>query len=104
MSEQVNQIATVFDSEGQHVGEVYAKALLQSAASANKVDLVVDQLESFVQDVLNKNQKFEMVLANPKTAAEDKVDLIDRVFGKSMDGIVLTSTSISLRNVSHTAR
>lgn len=97
MSEQVNQIASVFDSEGQHVGEVYAKALLQSAAAANKVDLVVDQLESFVRDVLDKNAKFELVLSNPKTSTEDKIGMVDRVFGKSMDSIVLNFLKVICR-------
>lgn len=97
MSEQVNQIATVFDSEGQHAGEVYAKALLQSASSANKVDLVVDQFESFVRDVLDKNPKFELVLSNPKTSNEDKIGMIDRVFGKSMDLIVLNFLKVVCR-------
>ncbi len=55
MTEQVSQVATVFDSEEQHVGQVYAKALLQAAKSSNKVDVVVEQLESFVTDVLSKN-------------------------------------------------
>ncbi len=97
MSEQVNQIATVFDSEGQHVGEVYAKALLQAAAPANKVDLVVDQLESIVNDVLSKNDKFEAVLANPKLSVDEKIGLIDRVFGKSLDGTVLNFLKVLCR-------
>lgn len=97
MSEQVSQIATVFDSEGQHVGEVYAKALLQAAAPANKVDLVVDQLESLVRDVLDKNAKFETVLGNPKLAIEEKISLIDRVFGKSMDVTVLNFLKVLCR-------
>ena len=97
MSEQVSQIATVFDSEGQHVGEVYAKALLQAAAPANKVDLVVDQLDSLVRDVLDKNTKFETVLGNPKLAIEEKISLIDRVFGKSMDVTVLNFLKVLCR-------
>ena len=97
MSEQVSQIATVFDSEGQHVGEVYAKALLQAAAPANKVDLVVDQLDSLVRDVLDKNAKFETVLGNPKLAIEEKLSLIDRVFGKSMDLTLLNFLKVLCR-------
>jgi len=71
MSEQTNKIATVFDSEEQHVGEVYARALLSTAAKNGQVDVVVDELESLVNDVLDRNPKLEAALANPKMQPEN---------------------------------
>lgn len=61
MSEKVSKIATVFDSEEQHVGQLYAKALLQAASSDGQVDIVVDELESFVGDVLAKSAAMETI-------------------------------------------
>lgn len=90
MAEQTSKIATVFDSEEQHVGEVYARALLATAAPKKEVDVVVDQLESLVRDVLDRNPKLEMVLANPKMPIESKWSLIDRVFTGKMHATLLT--------------
>ena len=97
MSEQTKKIPTVFDSEEQHVGEVYARALLGAAQSANKVDAVVEQFESFVVDVLDKNPKIELALANPKMSVEDKWSLIDRVFGGKMEPTLLTMLKVLAR-------
>jgi|694.fasta_scaffold16736_11 F-type H+-transporting ATPase subunit delta len=97
MSEQTNKIATVFDSEEQHVGEVYARALLSTAAKNREVDTVVDELESLVRDVLDRNPKLEAALANPKMQAEDKWALLDRVFGGKMNGTLLTFLKIVAR-------
>lgn len=97
MTEQVSQVATVFDSEEQHVGQVYAKALLQAANSSNKVDVVVDQLESFVVDVLNKNAAIDFFLSNPKQSVDSKMGLLDRVFGGKMDSILLNFLKVLCR-------
>jgi len=97
MSEQTKKIPTVFDSEEQHVGEVYARALLGAAQSANKVDAVVEQFESLVADVLDKNPKIELALANPKMSVEDKWSLIDRVFGGKMEPTLVTMLKVLAR-------
>jgi F-type H+-transporting ATPase subunit delta len=97
MSEQTKKIPTVFDSEEQHVGEVYARALLGAAQSANKVDAVVEQFESLVVDVLDKNPKIELALANPKMSVEDKWNLIDRVFGGKMEPTLVTMLKVLAR-------
>ena len=97
MSEQTKKIPTVFDSEEQHVGEVYARALLGAAQSANKVDAVVEQFESLVVDVLDKNPKIEVALANPKMSVEDKWNLIDRVFGGKMEPTLVTMLKVLAR-------
>jgi len=97
MTEQVSQVATVFDSEEQHVGQVYAKALLQAANSSNKIDLVVEQLDSFVEDVLSKNPAMDFFLSNPKQSVESKIGLLDRVFGGKMDSILLNFLKVLCR-------
>jgi F-type H+-transporting ATPase subunit delta len=90
MAEQTSKIATVFDSEEQHVGEVYARALLATAAANKEVDAVVDQLESLVRDVLDRNPKLEAVLSNPKMPIETKWEFLDRIFSGKMHGTLLT--------------
>jgi F-type H+-transporting ATPase subunit delta len=97
MSEKVSKIATVFDSEEQHVGQLYAKALLQAASSDGQVDVVVDQLESFVGDVLAKSPSLEMILSNPKMSADEKVGILDRVFSASMNSTLLKFLKVLCR-------
>ena len=97
MSEPTNKIPTVFDSEEQHVGEVYAKALLNVAAKEGMVDGVVDQLESLVQDVLNKNPKLDLVISNPKMPVEAKIEMLDRVFKGKLHGTLLTFLKVLAR-------
>lgn len=97
MQEPTKQIATVFDSEQQHIGEVYAKALLNAAKAENKIDKVADELTSLVGDVFAAQPAFEFVLANPKMPVEDKMALIDRVFGKSMDSTLVKFLKVLCR-------
>lgn len=96
MAEQSTKIPTVFDSEEQQVGEVYARALLASV-SPQDADAIVDQLESLVREVLDKNTKLEAVLANPKMPVESKWNLLDRVFSGRMDGKLLTFLKVVAR-------
>lgn len=97
MSEQAKKIPTVFDSEEQHVGEVYARALLSAAKDANSIDQIVEQLESLVGDVLDKNSKVEFAMANPKMSVEDKWGMIDRVFSGKMNPTLVTFLKVLAR-------
>ena len=88
MSESIKS-DTVYDDESMHVGQVYAKALL-GAADSNKVDSMVEQFQSLIVDVLDKQPVFESALINPKVLFEDKIRMLDKVFGNKMDGTLLT--------------
>lgn len=96
MAEQSTKIPTVFDSEEQQVGEVYARALLASVPPQD-ADAVVNELESLVRDVLDRNHKLETVLANPKMPVESKWELFDRVFGGRMHGKLITFLKVVVR-------
>jgi F-type H+-transporting ATPase subunit delta len=96
MAEQSNKIPTVFDSEEQQVGEVYARALLASVAS-EEADAVVGELESLVTGVIDQNRALELVLLNPKMPIESKWELIDRVFGGRMNGKLITFLKVVAR-------
>jgi F-type H+-transporting ATPase subunit delta len=81
---------TVFDDEAMHVGQVYAKALLGAAESSSSINETVDQFQSLMADVLDKQPALETALANPKLAADDKIKLLDKIFGSKMDKTLLT--------------
>ena len=96
MAEQSTKIPTVFDSEEQQVGEVYARALLASVPSQD-ADAIVDEFESLVRDVLDRNHKLETILANPKMPVESKWELLDRVFAGRMSVKLLTFMKVVAR-------
>jgi len=67
----------------QQVAAVYAKALIGAAEKAGKTDAVVDELGSLVSEVLVKNPNFERTLGSPRLGPDEKLAMIDRVFGNS---------------------
>ncbi|MCE2809115.1 MAG: ATP synthase F1 subunit delta [Planctomycetaceae bacterium] len=89
MSEQVSKIPTVFDSDEQQIGEIYATALL-GAVTKDKIDQVVDEFESFVSGVLDKHPALDVAIANPKLSVESKNEMLDRIFKGKMDNTLLT--------------
>ena len=89
MSEQVSKIPTVFDSDEQQIGEIYATALL-GAVAKDKIDQVVDEFESFVSGVLDKHPALDVAIANPKLSVESKNEMLDRIFKGKMDNTLLT--------------
>ena len=96
MSEAI-AIETDFDDESLHVGQVYAKALLAAAQAEGKVDLVVDQLDAFVNDVLAKHPALVAAFANPKLGVDDKIAMLDRIFGRSMEPTLLKAIKVIAR-------
>ena len=90
-------IENVFDDESLHVGQVYAKAILAAAEAEGKVDVVVEQLRSLVVDVLAKQPALAAVFADPKRSVEDKLNLIDRAFGRVADPSLVKSLKIVAR-------
>ena len=73
-----------FDSDAQQIGKSYAAALLGAAAKANILEQVVEELESFVGDVLRALPKLTEILESPRMPEEAKLAMIDKaVAGKA---------------------
>lgn len=84
-----SHVPTVFDDEHQHVGEIYAKALLGAAKTSGATEVVAQQLSAFVSEVLNRNQAFESALSSPKLSSSEKMSLLDKVFGGKVHPVLL---------------
>ena len=78
-----------FDTGRLRVGTVYAKALLGASEKAGQTDDVLAQLASLVTDVLDKLPDFDEFLRTPRISYEEKVALLDRVFGKKISPLLL---------------
>jgi F-type H+-transporting ATPase subunit delta len=70
--------STVLDSAQQHLGKVYAKALLGAADKAGVVEQVLDEFQAFQADLLDALPGFEALLASPRVAVEAKTAMLDR--------------------------
>lgn len=75
------------DSTRQRLGMVYAKALL--SAAGGDVDVVIEELDSFVNDVLAATPQLQNALASPRLALEEKEGILDKAFGDKMNATLL---------------
>lgn len=77
--EEVQQ-KTVFDTDKQQLGDVYAKALLGFGQKSGKTDSLIDELGGVVGAV-NALPKFKSALESPRISIEGKSAMIDKAFG-----------------------
>jgi len=84
-----NAQKTVLDIEAEKVAAVYAKALLGAAQTVGQVDEILDELESVVREAIEPNQRFAELLGGEQISHEERVGLLDRVFGKSVSETLL---------------
>ncbi len=96
MTEELQQ-STVFDSDRQHLGDVYAKALLGAAAKSNETAAVLEQLDSVVQDVLTRLPKVAAALSSPRVPHEAKEQMLDKAFGGKMSPTLLNFLKVLSR-------
>jgi F-type H+-transporting ATPase subunit delta len=62
----------------EHIGAVYAKALLGAAENAGRLDETLEELDSLVCDVLDRLPQLEQILASGLVGVEEKTALLDR--------------------------
>lgn len=86
---------TVFDIEEQQVATLYSKALLASAG--DRVDTIVDELESVVKECLDRYPKLETALGSPRVSEEEKAAMIERIFGGKLDRTLINFLKVLAR-------
>jgi F-type H+-transporting ATPase subunit delta len=84
MAENAKKTSTRFDPGQEHLGEVYAKALLGATEKTSTSDAVVAELTSLVEDVLDKLPQLRETLFSLRVSHEDKVKLLDKAFSGRM--------------------
>lgn len=73
------QHKTVFDTDKQQLGDVYAKALLRAGKKSGKIDQLMEELAA-VNQAVNRLPKFKAALESPRIASENKASMIDKAF------------------------
>lgn len=96
MEQQVRH-ETVFDTGAEHLGRVYAEALLAAATTSGASDQAVDQLNELVDDVLDNHPQLAAVFASPRVDAEEKQRIIDRLFASQVHPTLLHFLKIVAR-------
>jgi len=84
-----------FDSGRQHLGAVYAKALIGAAEKLGQTETVLSELESLVTDVLPKLPQFDAALCSPRIAHEEKVRILDQAFADKMSPVLLNFLKVA---------
>ena len=74
------KIASVMeDPSVMQIARVYAKSFLGAAVSTIGVEAALEEGQSFVDDVLQRNPDLERLLVSPTINRGDKLKLIERV-------------------------
>jgi F-type H+-transporting ATPase subunit delta len=81
---------TVFDVDVEKLARVYAQAVLDAAGDAGAQTAVVEELESLVEEVLDKFPEFEQLFASELISQDEKQEMIDRVFGGKLSETALS--------------
>ena len=90
--------STTLDPGRQQIGTVYAKAILGAAEKQGLTDAVLEELQSLVEDVLDKLPLLREALQSPRLDAEQKIALLDKAFAGKMLPALLTSLKVVARH------
>jgi F-type H+-transporting ATPase subunit delta len=82
----------------EHIGAVYAEALLGAAEDAGLTDSVLAELDSLVADVLDPFPAFGEMLASGFISHEQKVGILDRTLGDQASPLVLNFLKVVSRH------
>ena len=95
---ETTQQGVAFDSDRQQLGDVYARALLAAAISGECVEEVMQQTESFCQDLLASKPQIRQMLESPRISHAEKERMLDKAFGDQMDTTLLNFLKVLSRH------
>ncbi len=87
-----------FDSPRERLGAIYAQGLLGAAERQRVTVQVLAELDSLIDDVLNRLEKFEQFLASPRIGLPEKTQLLDRAFAARMTPLLLNFLKVVARH------
>ena len=90
--------SSVLDIDAQQVGALYAKALLGAVEKAGKTESAMEEFDSLIADVLDRQPKFESVLASGAIPTEQVVAILDKALGKQASPLFLSFLKVMARH------
>lgn len=89
---------TVFDVDAERLAVVYASAGLDAAGGIGEQEQVVNELEAIVGEVLSLDSRLQQILASVLIAAEEKMSMLDRLFGGKVSTTTLNLLKVMARH------
>jgi F-type H+-transporting ATPase subunit delta len=89
---------TVLDVTGDEVARGYAVAYWNVAAKSSSVGQMVDELSSFVTEVLDKFPRLDESLRSAIVRKEQKAEMLDRVFSQRLSPQLLALLQVMSRH------
>ncbi len=89
---------TVVDVDAERLASVYASAGLDAAGGIGEQGQVVNELEAIVGEVLSLDSRLQQILASVLIAAEEKVLMLDRLFGGKVSTTTLNLLKVMARH------
>ncbi len=89
---------TVFDVDAERLARVYAEAGLGASGGLEQQQALVEELQSLVNDVLMRSPRIEEVLRSELISDEEKLAMIDRVFGGRASNTTVTLLKVMARH------
>ncbi len=80
---------TVLDTGAEQLGKTYARALVGAAKNAGVADEVIAGLGRLVDEFLTNSPPLRAAFASPRVDQDDKVRVIDRLFGSDFHPILV---------------
>jgi F-type H+-transporting ATPase subunit delta len=87
-----------FDSAREEIGAVYAKGLLGATEGQAATDRVLAELNSLVDDILDRMPDFEHLLASPRIGLTEKNRILDQAFDSRMHPLLLNFLKVVARH------
>ena len=82
----------------QHVATVYAEAFLGAVERAGQTEAVLAEFDSLLADVLDRYPNLEEILTSGLISPEEKVGILDRVFGGRASTVLLNFLKVVSRH------
>ncbi len=82
----------------EHIADVYAKALLDTAERAGTTAAVIEEFDAVVADVLDGFPKLEAVLTSVLVSPEEKSALLDRVLKGRASALLVNFLKVVARH------
>ncbi len=89
---------SVVDVTVERLARVYAQAFMGVAGKSPDPDSLVEEMQSIVTDVLDRNPKLVQVLESSLVSPEQKEALLERIFGKKASVQVLNFLKVLSRH------
>lgn len=78
--------------------KMYAKAIYQAAQNQGKAEIVVQQMSSIVDDLLDKYPNLEQIFDSIRVKPDEKITMLDRLFASQAEPVLLNSLKVLARH------